>query len=217
MQASNYYAYGYRRTWKALLRAGEPVGRDHVKRLMRTNGIQGTKRRGKPWRTTIVDPDARRRPDLVGRDFTATSPDQLWVADFTYLRCWQGLMFFSFVIDVYSRRIVGWQLADRMRTSLVLDALRMALSRRRRGAEVQLVHHSDRGSQGGFKGSLQRLGVRSLDTGPCRIRSLAAAGGRVTLHPRRRLRSPKEIPITSTAEAPSTAPTRVDARSAMVS
>jgi putative transposase len=147
VHAANYYAYGYRRTWKALGRAGEPVGRDHVRRLMRTNGIQGAKRRGKPWRTTIADPAAYRSPDRVERNFTASRPDALWVADFTYLRCWEGLLFFSFVIDVYSRRVVGWQLASHMRTDLVLDALRMALSRREPGADVNLVHHSDAGSQ----------------------------------------------------------------------
>lgn len=147
VHAANYYAYGYRRTWKALLRAGESVGRDHVRRLMREHGIQGAKRRGKPWRTTTADPAARRRPDLVQRDFTASGPDELWVADFTYLRCWEGVVFFSFIIDAYSRRIVGWQFAGHMRTDLVLDALRMALARRAHGADVQLVHHSDRGSQ----------------------------------------------------------------------
>jgi putative transposase len=147
VHAANYYAYGYRRTWKALGRAGEDVGRDRVKRLMRTNGIQGAKRRGKPWRTTITDPAATRSPDLVNRDFSADRPDALWLADFTYLRCWEGLVFFSFVIDAFSRRVVGWQFASHMRTDLVLDALRMALTRRRAGADVELIHHSDAGSQ----------------------------------------------------------------------
>jgi putative transposase len=147
VHAANYHCYGYRRTWLALRRDGVQVGRDRVKRLMRAHGIQGAKRRGKPWRTTIADPAATRPPDLVQRDFTAPAPDQLWVADFTYLRCWEGVVFFSFVIDVYSRRIVGWQLAGNMRTTLVLDALRMALARRRAGADVELVHHSDAGSQ----------------------------------------------------------------------
>jgi putative transposase len=146
LHAANYYAYGYRRTWKALLRVGERVGRDRVKRLMRAYGIQGAKRRGKPWRTTRPDPDARRRPDLVRRDFTAPAPDRLWVADLSYLRCWEGLLFFAFVIDAFSRRVVGWQLAAHMRTTLVLDALRMALGTRTPGADVALVHHSDRGS-----------------------------------------------------------------------
>jgi transposase InsO family protein len=147
LHAANYYAYGYRRTWKALGRAGEDVGRDRVKRLMRTNGIQGAKRRGKPWRTTTPDPAAQRPPDLVKRDFTASRPDELWVADFTYLRCHEGLVFFSFVLDAFSRRIVGWQFASHMRTDLVLDALRMALTRRDAGADVELIHHSDAGSQ----------------------------------------------------------------------
>ncbi|MCA1699903.1 MAG: IS3 family transposase [Actinobacteria bacterium] len=147
VHAANYHCYGYRRTWKALKRDGLDVGRDRVKRLMRANAIQGAKRRGKPWRTTTPDPAAVRPPDRVRRDFTAVAPDQLWVADFCYLRCWEGVVFFSFVIDVYSRRIVGWQLASHMRTDLVCDALRMALSRRRAGADVQLVHHSDAGSQ----------------------------------------------------------------------
>src|SRR4051794_17463884 len=156
VHAANYYAYGYRRTWKALRRAGEPVGRDHVRRLMRAHGIQGAKRRGKPWRTTITDPAARRSPDRVERNFSASRPDALWVADFTYLRCWEGMVFFAFVIDVYSRRVVGWQLAGDMRTDLVLDALRMALSRRHAGADVELIHHSDAGAQGGFQRSSQR-------------------------------------------------------------
>jgi putative transposase len=145
--ARNYFAYGYRRMWKALLRAGEQVSRCRVQRLMRTNGIVGAKRRGRPWRTTRPDAQAHRRPDLVQRDFNASRPDELWVADLSYLRCWQGLVFFAFVIDAFSRRVVGWQLAANMRTTLVLDALRMALGTRGLGADVQLVHHSDRGSQ----------------------------------------------------------------------
>jgi putative transposase len=144
---ANYCAYGYRRTWKALLRAGEPAPRCRVQRLMRAHGIQGAKRRGKPWRTTTADPEARRRSDLVNRDFTASQPNELWIADFSYLRCWEGVVFLSFVIDVYSRKVVGWQFASHMRTTLVLDALRMALSTRERVREVRLVHHSDRGSQ----------------------------------------------------------------------
>jgi transposase InsO family protein len=146
VHAANYHCYGYRRTWLALERAGVDVGRDRVKRLMRVNGIQGAKRRGKPWRTTTPDPAARRRPDLVGRDFGAAALDRLWVADLSYLRCWEGLVFFAFVLDAHSRRVIGWQLASHMRTTLVLDALRMALGTRRPGADVALVHHSDRGS-----------------------------------------------------------------------
>ncbi len=147
LHAANYYAYGYRRMWLALRRAGERMPRCQVQRLMRANGIVGAKRRGKPWRTTKPDPEAARRPDLVQRDFDVDAPNRLWVADLTYLRSWEGLGFFAFVLDAYSRMIVGWQLASHMRTDLVLDALKMALHRREPGADVELVHHSDRGSQ----------------------------------------------------------------------
>ncbi len=147
VHAANYYAYGYRKMWLALGRAGHEVGRDRVKRLMRQHAIQGAKRRGKPWRTTTPDLSAMRAPDLVDRDFSAVRPDALWLADFTYLRCWEGVVFYAFVIDAYSRRIVGWQFANHMRTDLVLDALRMALTRRAAGADLRLVHHSDAGSQ----------------------------------------------------------------------
>ena len=147
LHAANYSAYGYRRTWQALHRAGQNVGRDRVKRLMRSHGIQGAKRRGKPWRTTRPDPGAVRPADLVHREFAAEHPDQMWFADFTYLRCWEGLVFFAFVIDAYSRRIVGWQFAPHMRTTLVLDALGMALHQRQPGADVALIQHTDAGSQ----------------------------------------------------------------------
>ena len=147
VHAANWNCYGYRRTWLQLKREDIRVGRDRIKRLMRAGGIQGAKRRGKPWRTTRPDPAALRPPDRVERDFSAERPDRLWVADVTYVRCWEGMVYFSFVIDVFSRRIVGWQLASHMRTDLVLDALRMALSRRRRGADIELVHHSAAGSQ----------------------------------------------------------------------
>ena len=143
----NYCAYGYRRTWIALRRQGEEVGRGRVQRLMKAAGIQGAKRRGKPWRTTTPDPKAARRPDLVERDFSAEAPNRLWVGDFTYLRSWEGMSFFAFVIDAFSRKVVGWQLASHMRTDLVLDALRMALGQRDHGADFELVAHTDRGSQ----------------------------------------------------------------------
>jgi putative transposase len=143
----NYEAYGYRRTWKALLRVGERVARCQVQRLMRSHGIQGAKRRGKPWRTTKPDPNAARQPDLVNRDFTAPEPNRLWVGDLSYLRCWEGIVYFAFVIDVFSRQVVGWQLASHIRSTLVLDALRMALGTREPGADFRLVAHTDRGSQ----------------------------------------------------------------------
>ena len=143
----NYEAYGYRRTWKALCRSGETAPRCQVQRLMRAHGIQGAKRRGKPWRTTKPDPHAQRRPDLVKRQFTAQEPNRLWVGDLSYLRCWEGVVYLSFVIDVFSRRVIGWQLASHMRTDLVLDALRMALGTREHGADFRLVAHTDRGHQ----------------------------------------------------------------------
>ena len=147
VHAANYFAYGYRRVWKALRRLGESAPRCRVQRLMRDNGIHGAKRRGKPWRTTKPDSKARRPRDLVERNFTAPAPNRLWVGDFTYLRCWEGLLFFAFILDVFSRMIVGWQLAANMRTTLVLDALRMALGLREPGADFQLVAHTDAGSQ----------------------------------------------------------------------
>jgi putative transposase len=143
----NFEAYGYRRMWKPLLRAGETAPRCRVQRLMAANAIKGAKRRGKPWRTTKANPAAARPHDLVKREFTAAAPNRLWVGDFTYLRCWEGLLYFSFVIDVFSRMIVGWQIASHMRTDLVLDALRMALGLRAPGADFQLVAHTDAGSQ----------------------------------------------------------------------
>ena len=165
----NYEAYGYRRMWKALLRAGERVSRCRVQRLMRRAGIQGAKRRGKPWRTTSQTPRPRRPPDLVKRDFTAPAPNRLWVGDFTYLRCWEGVVYFAFIIDVFSRMIVGWQLAAHA-DHLVLDALRMALGLREPGADFELVGHTDAGSQGGFK----RLSQHSIER---RLRWAGRRGG----------------------------------------
>jgi putative transposase len=188
LHAANYYAYGYRRMWKTLNRAGEPVPRCQVQRLMRAHGIVGAKRRGRPWRTTRPDPEAHRRPDLVERHFAVDAPDRLWVADLSYLRCWEGLVFFAFVLDAYSRRVVGWQLAGHMRTTLVLDALRMALGQRRPGADVALVHHSDRGSQTGLNRSSQQP-VPDEATGPrrrldCQRPSVLPAGGHRGFSPR---------------------------------
>ena len=176
---ANYECYGSRRVWKALLREGTWVARCTVERLMSTNGIQGAKRRGKPWRTTTPDSAGADAPDLVERDFTAVAPDRLWVVDFTYLRTWEGVVFFAFVIDVFSRRVVGWQLACHMRATLVVDALRMALGLRTPGADAWLVHHSDRGSQPGLNRSSQRAVVEVIVTpgsghddigrSPCRV------------------------------------------------
>jgi putative transposase len=107
LHLANYEAYGYRRMHAALTRAGERVSRDRVARLMRREGIVGAKHRGKPWRTTIPDLTAVKRPDLVKRDFTARAPDRLWVGDFTYLRTWEGRVFFSFILDAGGSPVHG--------------------------------------------------------------------------------------------------------------
>ena len=147
VHSESYEAYGSRRMWKQLRREGEDVGRGRVERLMSRNGIVGAKRRGKPWRTTVPGAEPVSTPDLLGRDFTASRANERWCADFTYLRCWTGVVFLSFVIDVYSRMIVGWQLAGHMRESLVEDALRMAVATRAPERDGLLIHHSDHGSQ----------------------------------------------------------------------
>jgi putative transposase len=141
----NYRVYGARKLWKAAHRAGHDVGRDQVGRLMRAAGIQGA-RRGKRVRTTKPDLTAARHPDLVRRDFTATSPNQLWVTDLTYVPTWAGVAYVCFITDAFSRMIVGWRVASHMRTSMLLDAIEMA--RWSRGKTLGgLRCHSDAGSQ----------------------------------------------------------------------
>jgi transposase InsO family protein len=138
-------AYGARKTWKELRRRDVEAGRDQVARVMRQAGLEG-KRKGGKKRTTIPDEAAAEKArDLLQRDFTATAPNQKWVADLTYVRTWNGFVYLAFVLDCYSRMIVGWQLATHMRTELVLDALEMANGLRRPNAG--LVAHTDRGSQ----------------------------------------------------------------------
>ncbi len=134
--------YGARRITRALRREGVVVARCTVERLMAELGLEGVIR-GQRRRTTIPEPSAPRPPDLVDRDFTASRPDQLWVADMTYVRTWSGWVYVAFVLDVFSRTIVGWQVAHHMRTELPLDALEMALWRRRIKKDSGLVHHSD--------------------------------------------------------------------------
>jgi transposase InsO family protein len=137
--------YGARKVWRQLLRQGESVARCTVERLMRAEGLAGVVR-GKRVFTTQSDDTAPRPDDLVERDFTAPAPNRLWVADLTYVRTWAGFVYVSFVFDVFSRFIVGWQAASHLRTDLALDALEMALWQRR-GAGEGLIHHSDRGCQ----------------------------------------------------------------------
>jgi len=153
VHAANYGVYGARRVWKQLGRDGLQVARCTIERLMRADGLAGV-RRGRKQRTTTPEPTTPRPPDLGNRQFTASRPDQLWVADLTYVRTWEGWVYVAFVLDVFSRLIVGWQLASHLRTDLPLDALEMAIWRRQL-RDRELIHHSDAGCQPRFKGSWQ--------------------------------------------------------------
>jgi len=138
--------YGAEKVWRQLNREGVAVARCTVERLMRQLGLQGV-RRGKVVRTTIADPKAPCPLDRVNRQFHAERPNQLWVSDFTYVSTWQGWVYVAFVIDVFSRRIVGWRQSSSMHTEFVLDALEQALYDRKPSEDDGLVHHSDRGPQ----------------------------------------------------------------------
>ena len=138
-------SYGAPRIQAMLARDGIRVGRKRVERLMRQLGIQGAHLRNH-WNTTRQDKRTTAAPDLVERDFTAAAPNQLWVADLTYVKTLQGILYLAVVLDAFSRKVVGWQMADRMTTDLVLTAFEMGLWRR----DVignQLIFHSDKGSQ----------------------------------------------------------------------
>jgi len=151
--------YGRRKMTALLRRRGIAASSRRVDRVMRELGIRGLVR-GRGVRTTVPDPAATRAPDLLDRDFTAVAPNSRWVADFTYVRTWAGFVYVAFVVDCFSRAIVGWHAATTKTTPLVTTALRMALWRRdRAGHHVGegLVHHSDAGSQGGFNRSSQHL------------------------------------------------------------
>ena len=160
---ANRKVYGAHKLWKAARRAGHDVGRDQVARLMRAMQIEGISRRRRRVFTTIADPDALRAPDLVKRNFTAERPNALWVSDLTYVPTRTGMAYVCFIVDAFSRRIVGWRVAANMRTDMVLDALEMA--RRSRGARrlVGLITHADAGSQFTsvrFTERLDELGAR---------------------------------------------------------
>ena len=145
----NFEVYGAEKVWLELNRQGVTVARCTVERLMRELGIQGV-RRGRKIRTTIPGKDGQRAGDLLNRDFTAPAPNRRWVADFTYVSAWCGIVYVAFVVDIYSRAIVGWSAATHKRAKLVLDALQMGLWRRDRAghpAGPGLIHHSDAGSQ----------------------------------------------------------------------
>jgi transposase InsO family protein len=143
---ANFSVYGARKMWRALGRAGEPVARCTVERLMRQMGLQGAVR-GRKFKTTVADTGADRPLDLVHRAFKTDEPNRLWVADLTYVATWRGFVYVAFVIDVFSRRIVGWRASSSLRTDLALDALDQAVYDRRTSDSNRLVHHSDRGVQ----------------------------------------------------------------------
>jgi putative transposase len=135
--------YGRPRVHAELQEDGEAVSSKRVGRLMREEGLEGVSRRRKGV-TTVRDTESRPAPDLVDRQFTATGPDQLWVADITYISTWSGMLYLAVVVDVWSRRVVGWAMATHLRSELVVAALNMALIQRRPHA---VIHHSDQGSQ----------------------------------------------------------------------
>lgn len=142
---TNYRVYGIRKLWKAAGRAGIMIGRDQTARLMRAAGIEGA-RRSKRVKTTRPDPASARHPDLVKREFTAPAPNRLWVTDLTFVPTWAGVAYVCFIVDAFSRMIVGWRCASHMRTEMVLDAIEMA--RWSRGARHEDPRcHSDAGSQ----------------------------------------------------------------------
>ena len=136
--------YGARKVWRQLKREQFAVARCTTERLMAKLGLQGV-RRGKRWKTAISDEAAEKPLDLVDREFRAQRPNQLWVADFTYVSTWQGVVYVAFILDVFARKVVGWRVSKNMRTDLVLDALEQAIWAQGRPRGV--THHSDRGSQ----------------------------------------------------------------------
>ena len=140
----NREVYGRPRIFADLKESGERVGEKRVGRLMRREGIQGASRRRRGPKTTRRNKDARPAPDLVDRDFTVDGPDQLWVADITYIPTWAGFLYLAVVLDAWSRRVIGWAMATHLRTELVLDALNMAVWQRR---PEGVIHHSDQGTQ----------------------------------------------------------------------
>lgn len=144
VRSENYDVYGSRKIWLQLRREGQPVARCTIERLMQRLELRGALR-GKDKRTTVCSPEDEKPHDLVQRKFAASRPNQLWVADFTYVRTQQGFAYCAFIVDVFSRCIVGWNVAGHMRSSLVLTALEQALYARRERSE--LIHHSDHGKQ----------------------------------------------------------------------
>jgi putative transposase len=168
IHAKSRSTYGSPRVIAELVEDGEVVGHNRVARLMREAGLVGASQRKGCW-TTRRDKDVRPAPDLVERNFPADAPDKLWVADITYIPTWTGFLFLAVVLDVFSRRIVGWAMANHLRTELILDALNMAIGRRR---PEDVVHPSDQGCQYtpiAFGSRCREAGVRPSmgSTGDC--------------------------------------------------
>jgi putative transposase len=171
VRAANYDVYGPRKIWLQLNREGIPVARCTVERLMKDLQLAGV-RRGRRVITTRSDVRAARPADLVQRKFRPVAPNRLWVADFTYVSTWSGMVYVAFVIDAYARRILGWRASTSMRTELVLDAIEQAIwTRQREGVTdlTGLTHHHDNGSQGGFNWSSQHLGPGGVDGQASRV------------------------------------------------
>ena len=145
VHARSRETYGYPRVHAELRALGARCGRRRVAGLMRKAGLRGCGVRGKRRRTTLRDRNAAPAPDLVRREFAAPAPDLLWLADITYVKTDEGFLYLAFLLDAHSRRVVGWSMAEHLRTELVIDALEMAVWRRR--PEAGLLHHTDRGSQ----------------------------------------------------------------------
>jgi transposase InsO family protein len=143
---SNYSVYGYRKVWRQLIREGFSVARCTVARLMKNMGIEGV-RRGRNVKTTVSVAGEPCPLDLLDRQFVAERPNQLWVADFTFVATRQGFVYVAFVIDTFANRIVGWKASSSAQTEFVLDALEQALHDRNIHDKHSLIHHNDRGSQ----------------------------------------------------------------------
>jgi putative transposase len=184
VHAENLSVYGADKVWAQLNREGIRVARCTVERLMRQMGLSGA-RRGRAFKVTTRSDERQRRPDdLVDRHFKAPAPNRLWVADLTYVRTFEGWVYAAFVIDVFSRMVVGWQISKSLRSDLAIDALEMAIWNRTRAGQVidGLVHHSDRVGQGGLNGSSQHLdrgGVRGNDAGTAASRPVVSGAGAV--------------------------------------
>ena len=159
IHAQSWGSYGAPNIHSELADQGIHVGRKRVARLLKAAGLQGVSRRKKTW-TTRRDSNSRPAPDLVDRDFTADGPNKLWVADITYIPTWAGFLYLAVVLDVWSRKVVGWAMANHLRTQLVLDAFNMAVQQRR---PRNVIHHSDQGCQYtsiAFGKRCRELGVR---------------------------------------------------------